>query len=241
MADDQVNDPGPGAKGDAEGGSAATKPANSPDVSKLVSEAVSRAVAEATGQLAEDFEAKLKAQAENHANQVRRLKKQAGGEGGIEAAAGNANNDLMAELEAERESKKQILDRMAAMEAREKSTRIDTELNDALSMLSNLAEGASPIIRQAIRGGLDLNSQGDVIYRDGQKHVRLADKLAELSAFPGFQAPANRGGVGGSSSSRETPAPVDGKKVIYDDDEDAFMANLDAIRRGEVKVIRRED
>lgn len=233
------SDPGPGAKGDpAHGGAGATNPASSVDVEKLVASAVEKAVtkvSETYGGKIESLETQLKTQAENHANQIRRLKGQGGsGEGG-QQGNGKPSSDLEAELEAEREEKRKFGQRIAELENAQKQARIDNVLNDAISGLSNLAEGAAKQIRAVVRSGLSLNSAQEVIFVDGNRHISLADKLAEVSAYPGYQAAANRGGAG-----RPGEAVSIGQrqvKTISASDKAAIAKNFDAIAAGDVVVV----
>ncbi|HGY90399.1 MAG TPA: hypothetical protein ENK43_04410 [Planctomycetes bacterium] len=238
---ENVNDPGPGAKGDpAQGGAGATNPTQEVDVAAIVSESVKKAVAEATGQLVQDFEAKLKTQAENHANQVRRLKsKSAGGagNGGEGQSQGTGiSPDLQAELDALREQNQRLQAAQEQAEAQRKAAMLDSQLNDAIASISGLADGAPKLIRQALRAGLDFNSQGEVVFRDGQKHIALADKLAELASYPGFQAPANRGGAG-RAGEVVSPGGNSGIKTILASDKAAQLRHFDDIAAGKAIVV----
>ena len=238
---DKPSDPGPGAKGDAASGAAATNPANSVDVEALIASAVEKTAAKLTetfGGRIEELETKVTTQAENHQNQIRRLKGKSGGDGDSrdsDSAAKGADPEVVAELEALKEQNRLMQQEMQQTKAEAKATKLDKMLADALAAQTGLVPKAIPHIRDQLRPYLDLNSQGEVIYRDGQKHIPMATKLADVISYDGYQASANRGGGGRPG---ETFSQGDKQiKTVSASDREAQAKHFDEICAGTVIVV----
>lgn len=230
-----ATDPGPGAKGDNHpgGGPGATKTPTTPDLKAIIAEVAS----ETARTVRTELEATFEKERENHRNQVSRLKGLGGSDKGDGGNKGNGNTvppEFQAELDSVREQQRKDREELRLeREARQKET-LDSKLRDAIAEHPNLLPKAAELIRQAVRGGLKLNSQGEAVFVDGTKHVPLAEKLTEFTVNPEFQQPANKGGGGRPGDGRQVGAS--GKRLVTWDDINSGKVSVDDLAEGKVEV-----
>lgn len=229
-------DPAPGAKGTAEPGTAATNPAAT-DIAKTLAD-LQKSFTDTTAAQNAQIEA-LKAEAataaENHRQQIARLKKKPEG-GDPQGQPTGLSEEAKAEIESLKERLAKSEKDQADARAREKSASISGKLSAAIAALPGLIPDATGIIADAVRANLDMNSSGEVVYKDGAKHIPLAEKLAEFAAKPFFQAAANRGG-GGKPGEGLPNAGNNGQRTVRKSDTEGRKKFFNEIANGTVTVV----